>query len=212
MLPKTIGVLALQGDFEKHQQRISKLGHKSILLRAKDTLSEIDALIIPGGESSTFLKLCNSDFRYKLEELISSGLPTFATCAGLVFLAAKVTNPKQDSLGLLDLEVSRNAYGRQLQSFVSTELKWTEQGIDYLKRLGTANQLDSAEFSDLSSRPIEGVFIRAPKITLHGEKVQVLAQHKTVPVLVRENNIMAASFHPELSEDALVHRVFLAGC
>jgi 5'-phosphate synthase pdxT subunit len=177
-----IGVLALQGDFEAHRRRLEELGAEVVLVKKPEQLEGIDGLVIPGGESSTFLKLLGEAGFEKLKEFVHSK-PTFGTCAGAILLAREVENPKQAGLGALDISIRRNAYGRQLESSI-------RQGI----------------FADV---PIEMVFIRAPKIERVGESVEVLATEGADPVVVRQGKTMAATFHPELSEDSRVHRAFL---
>lgn len=177
-----IGVLALQGDFEAHRKRLEELGAEVVLVRRPGQLDEVDALIIPGGESSTFLKLLGEEGMKRLRDFVHTK-PTFGTCAGAILLATEVENPKQEGLGALDIRVRRNAYGRQLESSI---------------REGT-----------FSGVPLEMVFIRAPKIERLGAGVEVLAKEGGDPVLVRKGKVMAATFHPELSDDTRVHRAFL---
>ena len=177
-----IGVLALQGDFDAHRRRLEELGAEVVLVKKPEQLEEIDGLIIPGGESGTFLKLLGESGFEKLKEFVHTK-PTFGTCAGAILLATEVDNPKQVGLGALDIGIRRNAYGRQLESSI-------REG-----RLGEA--------------PIEMVFIRAPKIERVGPGVEVIATEGKDPVAVRQGKAMAATFHPELSEDSRVHRAFL---
>ncbi len=177
-----IGVLALQGDFDAHRLRLEDLGAEVVLVKKPEQLDGIDGLVIPGGESSTFLKLLGEAGFEKLKEFVHSK-PTFGTCAGAILLATEVENPKQLGLGALDISIRRNAYGRQLESSIR-----------------------EGKFAD---SPIEMVFIRAPKIERVGKGVEVLATQGTDPVAVRQGKTMAATFHPELSEDSRVHRVFL---
>lgn len=184
-LDVTIGVLALQGDFDAHRATLARLGVRTILVRKPEELDGIDGLIIPGGESSTFLKFLEREgFLDKLREFVSHK-PAFGTCAGAILLAKEVLNPSQASLGALDIAIERNAYGRQIDSSIMTAP--TELGGD----------------------PLEMVFIRAPRIERVGAGVQVLAQRENHPVLVRERNILAATFHPELSNDLRIHQLFL---
>jgi 5'-phosphate synthase pdxT subunit len=178
----TIGVLALQGDFDAHRRRLEELGAKVVLVRKPEQLDEIDGLVIPGGESSTFLKLLGPEGFEKLKEFVRVK-PTFGTCAGAILLANEVENPKQMGLGVLDVRIRRNAYGRQLESSI-------REG-----KLGTS--------------PIEMVFIRAPKIERVGSGVEVIATEGDDPVAVRQGKVMAATFHPELSADTRIHRTFL---
>lgn len=183
--PPTIGILALQGDFDAHRRRVEELGAKAVFVRKPEELDAVDALIIPGGESTTFLKFLEQDgFLEKLREFVRAK-PTFGTCAGAILLAKEVENPPQDTLGALDIRVRRNAYGRQIESSI-------RQGE-----------------TKLGGSPMEMVFIRAPKIEKVGKAVEVLASESNDPVLVRQGKIMAATFHPELSEDKRVHQAFL---
>ena len=177
-----IGVLALQGDFAAHRQRLEQLGAEVGLVKKPEQLSLIDGLIIPGGESGTFLKLLGEEGFAKLKEFVEAK-PTFGTCAGCILLAKEVENPPQAGLGALDIRVRRNAYGRQLESSI---------------REGVFNGV-----------PMEMVFIRAPKIVRVGEGVEILGTEGVDPVLVRKGRTMAATFHPEMSADTAVHQYFL---
>lgn len=181
----TIGVLALQGDFDAHRQTLKALGVQTVLVRKPEELEGIDGLVIPGGESSTFLKFLEREGFLSKLRAFASEKPTFGTCAGAILLAKKVTNPPQESLGVLDITVQRNAYGRQIDSSIMTAP--TKLGGD----------------------PLEMVFIRAPRIEQVGRDVEVLAEREGHPVLVRQGKIMAATFHPELSNDMRVHQMFL---
>src|SRR5919204_2011391 len=183
-LSMKIGVLALQGDFDAHRHRLEELGAEVILVRKPEQLDEVDALVIPGGESSTFLKLLGEKGFEKLKQFVRVN-PTFGTCAGAILLASEVENPPQAGLGVLDISIRRNAYGRQIDSSI---------------RFGD---------SKLGADPMEMVFIRAPQIKRVGEGVEVLAREGDDPVLVRKGKVMAATFHPELSSDTRVHRAFL---
>ncbi len=181
-----IGVLALQGDFEAHRKRLEQLGAEAVLVRKPEQLDEVDGLVIPGGESTTFLKLLGEKGLEKLKQFVRAK-PTFGTCAGAILLARKVENPPQASLGALDVSIRRNAYGRQVDSFVG------------------------AGKSRLGDEPLEMVFIRAPKFEKLGPEVEVLATEgkNEDPVLIRQGKVLAATFHPELSQDTRVHRAFL---
>jgi pyridoxal 5'-phosphate synthase pdxT subunit len=181
----TIGVLAIQGDYEAHKARLEQLGAVVTLVRKPEQLDTIDAIVIPGGESSTFLNfLVERGFLEKLREFVRTK-PAFGTCAGAILLAKEVENPPQTSLGVLDIRIRRNAYGRQIDSSI-------RQAI-----------------TKLGEKPLEMVFIRAPRITSAGKDVEVLATESGDPVLVRQGKIMAATFHPELSPDTRVHQEFL---
>ncbi|HEV8492565.1 MAG TPA: pyridoxal 5'-phosphate synthase glutaminase subunit PdxT [Candidatus Angelobacter sp.] len=180
-----IGVLAIQGDYEAHKARLEQLGAEVTLVRKPEQLDAIDGIVIPGGESSTFLNfLAERGFLKKLRDFVSTK-PTFGTCAGAILLARHVENPPQQSLEAMDIRIRRNAYGRQIDSSI--------------------RQIQTK----LGGKPLEMVFIRAPKIVGAGKGVEVLATADGDPVLVRQGKIMAATFHPELSEDTRVHQEFV---
>ena len=180
-----IGVLAIQGDYEAHKVRLQELGANVTLVRKPEQLDGLDAIVIPGGESSTFLNFLEErGFLEKLRNFVSAK-PAFGTCAGAILLAKEVENPPQKSLGLLDIRIRRNAYGRQIDSSIREAA------------------------TKLGGGPLEMVFIRAPKIISTGDSVEVLASENGDPVLVRQGKIMAATFHPELSTDTRVHQEFL---
>ena len=178
----TIGVLALQGDFDAHRRRLEELGAEVVLVKKPEQLDQIDGLVIPGGESGTFLKLLGEEGFEKLKQFVRIK-PTFGTCAGAILLATEVENPQQKGLGALNIRIRRNAYGRQIDSSI-------REGL-------------------LGVSPLEMVFIRAPKIEHVGEGVEVLATEGADPVAVRQGKAMAATFHPELSDDPRVHQAFL---
>jgi 5'-phosphate synthase pdxT subunit len=182
-----IGVLALQGDFDAHRNRLKELGAEVVLVKKPEQLDEIDGLVIPGGESGTFLKLLGEAGFEKLKKFVQVK-PTFGTCAGAILLANEVENPKQCGLGAIDIRIRRNAYGRQIDSSI-------REG-----RFIHHNQ---------SGSPLEMVFIRAPKIERVGPGVEVIATEGGDPVAVRQGRVMAATFHPELSADTRVHQSFL---
>jgi 5'-phosphate synthase pdxT subunit len=179
-----IGVLAIQGDFDAHRKRLEELGAEVVLVRKPEQLDEIDGLVIPGGESGAFLKILGAEGFAKLREFVRLK-PTFGTCAGAIMLAREVTNPAQPGLGALDIRIRRNAYGRQVDSSIRTGA------------------------TTLPGGPMEMVFIRAPRIEQAGPQVEVLARMGDDPVVVRQGNVMAATFHPELSDDPRVHGAFL---
>jgi 5'-phosphate synthase pdxT subunit len=178
-----IGVLAIQGDFDAHKKRLEALGAQVVLVRKPEQLDEIDGLIIPGGESGAFLKILGAQGFEKLKEFVRVK-PTFGTCAGAIMLAKEVTNPDQPGLGALDIRIRRNAYGRQIDSSIRT--------------------------GKLGESSLEMVFIRAPKIEHMGPGVEVIATEGNDPVAVRQGKAMAATFHPELSDDPRIHQAFLA--
>ena len=179
-----IGVLALQGDFDAHRRRLEELGADVVLVRNPEDFAGLDGLVIPGGESSTFLKLLGEQ-TFKALDLFVHSKPTFGTCAGAIMLAREVENPRQPGLNAIDIGIRRNAYGRQIDSTILEES------------------------SALGGEPLEMVFIRAPRIEQVGDKVEVLAKRGEDPVLVRQGKVMAATFHPELSDDKRVHEEFL---
>ncbi len=187
-----IGVLALQGDFERHRKALERVSPidgeraEAVEVRKVDELRDLDGLVMPGGESTTLLKLMNDwGFMPAIEKFHAEGRPIFGTCAGLILLARDVANPRQASLGLLDVGVERNAYGRQRESF------------------------EASGEADLDGRtPIEMVFIRAPRVRRVGDGVTVLARHRDEPVMGREGSILFATFHPELTDSLAVHRYF----
>ena len=185
-----IGVLALQGDFDAHRRRLEQLGAEVVLVKKPEQLDSLDGLVIPGGESGTFLKLLGAAGFEKLKQFVRTK-PTFGTCAGAILLATEVENPAQAGLGALNIRIRRNAYGRQIDSSIR-EGKFLR---DLEGRLGES--------------PLEMVFIRAPRIASVGEGVEVLATEGADPVAVRQGIAMAATFHPELSEDTRVHQAFL---
>lgn len=180
-----IGVLALQGDYAAHAEALADTGSEPIEVRKPEQLAALDGLILPGGESTTMLlALDRLEFFAQLREFCTAK-PVFGTCAGAILLARAVIRPPQRSLGVLDAVVERNAYGRQIDSSILT-----------------------AE-TTLPGGPLEMVFIRAPRITETGGGVEVLARRDGSPVLVRQGPLMAATFHPELSPDRRVHRLFV---
>ncbi len=170
-----VGVLALQGDYESHARALEQVNAQPKMVRTAAELEQVDGLIIPGGESTTFLKLLEREGLFAPLEKFARTRPTFGTCAGCILLTKRVTHQEHESLGVLDATVERNAYGRQIDS-----------------------QIVTGETS-LPGGPLEMVFIRAPRLTELGSGVEVLATRDHYPVLVRQNNILAATFHPELS-------------
>jgi pyridoxal 5'-phosphate synthase pdxT subunit len=183
--PVRIGVLAIQGDYDAHAQALREAGAEPVLVRKPEELAGIDGLIIPGGESTTFLKFLERDgFLTSLRDFVRTK-PTFGTCAGCILLAPEVTHPPQKSLGALNATVERNAYGRQIDSSIHTAA------------------------TELPGGPLEMVYIRAPRIAKTGDGVRVLATRDGFPVLVEQGHILAATFHPELSSDRRVHQRFV---
>ncbi|HXG32152.1 MAG TPA: pyridoxal 5'-phosphate synthase glutaminase subunit PdxT [Bryobacteraceae bacterium] len=191
-MTKRVGVLALQGDFDAHCRALRRVGAEAVLVRTAAELAAVDGLIIPGGESTTMLKLLRDEAL--LEPLREFGLrrPIFGTCAGAILLAREVSRPEQESLALMDIAVERNAYGRQLDSHVA-RIRPEEE---FLRRAGGGE--------------LETVFIRAPIIRRTGPAVEVLARYRGDPVLVEEGMHLAATFHPELTADDRIHRLFLS--
>jgi 5'-phosphate synthase pdxT subunit len=179
-----IALLALQGAFHAHDEVLRSLGAETREVRLPAELEGTDGLVLPGGESTTLLRLIDEyGFEEPIRRFVAEGKPVLATCMGLILLARKVTNPAQRSLALLDVAVERNAYGRQVDSFEAT--------------------------GEVFDRPFPMVFIRAPRIVEVGKDVEVVGTLHDEPVLVRQGNILAATFHPELSGEAGVHGEFL---
>ena len=181
-----VGILALQGDVIEHIKMIKRLDANPVEVRIPEDLQSADALIMPGGESTAIGKLMQ---RVGLDTAIiqraQEGMPIYGTCPGMILLAKKIENSDQPSLGLIDITVKRNAYGRQIDSF-ETELKTT-----------------------ISKEPFKVDFIRAPIITEVGKDVEILAEHEGIPVLARQNNILVSSFHPEIGSTDEIHKYFL---
>ncbi len=177
-----IGVLAVQGDFDAHRKRLEELGAEVVLVRKPEQLNELDGLVIPGGESGAFLRILGEEGMKDLRDFVRAK-PTFGTCAGAIMLAREITNPPQAGLGALDISIRRNAYGRQIDSSI-------REGV-------------------FQGAPVEMVFIRAPKIEQIGPGVEVIATEGSDPVAVRQGKVMAATFHPELSDDKRIHKAFL---
>jgi pyridoxal 5'-phosphate synthase pdxT subunit len=184
ILPR-VGVLAIQGDYAAHARALAEVGAGPFEVRKPDQLADLDGLILPGGESTTMLKFLEKHGFFEALGEYCANHPVFGTCAGTILLSREVRKPSQRSLGVLDAVVERNAYGRQIDSTILT-----------------------AE-TELPGGPLEMVFIRAPRIVSTGPEVQTLATREGTPALVRQGNIMAATFHPELSIDRRVHKLFV---
>lgn len=188
-----VGVLSLQGDFREHIRSVESLGHLAFGLNKVEQLADIDGLILPGGESTTIAKLAKSFGLFgPIKEFISSGRPVYGSCAGMILLASRIERAAegQESFGGIDMTVRRNAFGRQVDSFES-----------------------DISFSGIAGSAIKGVFIRAPWVEQVGPSVEVLASVDSPsgshPVAVKQGNLLATSFHPEITEDARVHAFFL---
>lgn len=185
MVRAKIGVLALQGDFAEHLKILEGCGYRVAVVRSKQDLESVNALIFPGGESTTILKLIDRlGLRDALTKKIADGMPAFGTCAGAIVLAQRVSDG-EEPLGLLDVTITRNAYGRQVDSFEA--------------------DLDVEGFEE----PVKGVFIRAPVIDEVGAEVETMASWGDRPVLVRANNLLASTFHPELAGEHRIHKYFV---
>ena len=184
-----VAVLALQGDFEAHRRALSEIGVESFEAKRPRDLDEGDGLILPGGESTTLWKFFEMEpWEEAIAAFAASGRPILGTCAGAIVLAREVTNPRQKGMGLIDIGIERNAYGRQVDSFIGE--------VD-APALGPAT-------------PMPAVFIRAPRIRRVAAFVEVLGTHAGEPVLVRQNAVVAATFHPELTPDRRLHRLVFA--
>ncbi len=181
---KTVGILALQGDFDAHRKAVERAGGSAIEVRTAQELAACDGLIVPGGESTTMLKLLDIERLTEPLRQFAARKPVFGTCAGAILLAHSVTHPAQPSLNLIDIDVERNAYGRQIDSRVARV--------------------------DAQGRDMEAVFIRAPKIRRVGPESKILATYNGDPVWVEQGRHMVTTFHPELTNDPRVHQVFLA--
>jgi 5'-phosphate synthase pdxT subunit len=184
---KRAGILALQGDFEAHGAALARAGAEPVYVRYAAQLGQIDGLVIPGGESTTILKLLRAEDLWEPLVAFGRAKPIFGTCAGAILLAREVAGPAQESLGLMDIGVERNAYGRQVNSRVAA----------------------IAPEGNWDGGAIAAVFIRAPIIRRVGPAVRVLARYNGDPVLVDDGRHMAATFHPELTGDGRIHRLFV---
>ena len=185
---KVVGVLALQGAYQSHKQVLNDLDVSSLEVRTPKDLAQVDALIMPGGESTTMSQLLESSDLYEpIKKLIHEGMPVFGTCAGMILLAEKIIDGRDDqiSFGAIDIEVQRNAYGRQVDSF---EADVEVEGL---------------------TPAFHAVFIRAPKILKAGKDIEVLASFGSDVILARQKNVLVASFHPELSQDGRIHEIFV---
>ncbi len=180
-----IGVLAIQGNYASHAQALTEAGASPVEVRKPEQLAGLEGLVLPGGESTTMLKFLEKHRFFEALQEFCRTMPVFGTCAGVILLAREVLNPAQRSMGVLDAVVERNAYGRQIDSVIVTAETYLPGG------------------------PLEMVFIRSPRITQIGLGVDVLATRDGFPVLVRQGRILAATFHPELSHDRRVHRLFV---
>jgi 5'-phosphate synthase pdxT subunit len=186
-----VGVLALQGDFGAHARVLARLGVPAALVRTREEIEGLDALVLPGGESTTFRRLMEgTGIADAIRRHAADGKPVFATCAGAILVSRAIHNPDGEGLGILDAEIVRNAYGRQVDSAVV--------------------MLTDLDREALGERPLEAVFIRAPRFSALGPGVSVLARRDDAPVLVRGGSVLASTFHPELGIDERVHRLFLA--
>ncbi|MBN1464427.1 pyridoxal 5'-phosphate synthase glutaminase subunit PdxT [candidate division KSB1 bacterium] len=182
-----VGILALQGDFDRHARAIQALGQRSILVRAQEHLSQCDGLIIPGGESTTLIKLLKEHAMWDALSAFAATRPIYGTCAGCILVANSIVGMDQDSLKLIDIDVQRNAYGRQVDSFIDD----------------ITIQLNG------KAEKMEGVFIRAPKIRRLGVTVTPLGWHGSDVILAEQDRVLVGTFHPELTDDRRVHDYFL---
>ncbi|GAV24085.1 glutamine amidotransferase subunit PdxT [Carboxydothermus islandicus] len=182
-----IGVIAMQGAFREHEQTLARLGVETLRIRRSEQLSQVDGVIIPGGESTTIGKLLG-DFNLMepLREKILKGLPVFGTCAGMILLAKEIENSNQPRIGTMDIKVARNAFGRQVDSFE----------IDLV-------------IPEVGQEPVRAVFIRAPYILEVKPNVQILAKVEDKIVMARQENMLVSAFHPELTDDLRIHRYFI---
>jgi len=184
----TIGILALQGDYEAHKRMIDQIGGAvTVLVRSAEELQKCDGMIIPGGESTTIGKLLDKHgIIDPLIHKVQDGMPLYGTCAGMILMAKEIEGSEQPRLGVTNISVARNAFGRQVDSFEA-----------------------KIPFSSLEGKPVEGVFIRAPYVTKTWGEVEILAKYQDKIVGIRERNMLATAFHPELTSDTRVHELFL---
>lgn len=182
---KKIGVLALQGDFEAHERALVRAGAQPVQVRTAGELQSVDGLVIPGGESTTMLKLLRETNLFEPLREFARHKPVFGTCAGAILMAAQVEHPAQDSLKLMDISIERNAYGRQVDSRIASVA------------------------ANMNGGNLEAVFIRAPVIRKVGADAKVLAEYNGDPILVEQGRHIVSTFHPELTADSRVHRLFL---
>lgn len=222
MTQPVVGVLALQGGVAEHLAILESLGVRAVRVRsASDVLGDdgaavIDALVLPGGESSTMDRLCRTFGLFDpLRQVISAGLPVLGTCAGLIMLAAQIEDPApgQQSLGVLDVTVARNAFGSQVDS-AEVALEWAGSGAasgrnDVGDRAAADALGPTADAANTPSDVVRVAFIRAPAVTRVGERMEVLARYRDAVVAVRQGNILGISFHPELTGDTTVHEELL---
>jgi 5'-phosphate synthase pdxT subunit len=211
-----VGVLAFQGDFQKHLELLSAMGRRAVAVRSPEDIANLSALIIPGGESTTIGMLME---RFGLIEPVRNrardGMPVLGTCAGAILLAREIDGSDQPRIGIMDIDVRRNAYGRQIESFeADIELGEPANRGSAAVGAGSGAGLGTGDRGASAGEPenhgsVRAVFIRAPIITRVGSGVDVLARFEDYPVVVREGNMMAATFHPELSGETAVHRLFL---
>ena len=189
-MAKRIGVLALQGDFDAHRRALNILGVKNTDIRKSEQLEDIDGLIIPGGESTTLIKLLHAfDMVDPIREFYKNGNGIFGTCAGSILLAKEIENSDQFRFGFIDITVVRNGYGRQVDSFE-----------------------DDLNVNEFGKEPVHAVFIRAPRITRCGAGVTTLAAAGGSSLIAKEKNILVTTFHPELTDDTRIHRYFVDTC
>ncbi|MCD6117193.1 pyridoxal 5'-phosphate synthase glutaminase subunit PdxT [bacterium] len=186
-MAKIIGVLGVQGDFALHHKMLKRLGVPTVIVRTSDDLQQCDGLVLPGGESTTFLKLLNSNGLFDIVKDFAGSKPVMGTCAGLIVLAKNVINDDFKTLSVLDVSVERNGYGRQIDSFIDDVL------IPVFRE----------------KNMFSGVFIRAPRIVSIGKGVEPIGFYGQEPVMVKSDNILALTFHPELTEDTRIHEYFL---
>ncbi len=189
-MQSTIGVLALQGAFARHIEHVRALGAEAIEVRLPVHLDRCDGLIIPGGESTTLTKLMRLYDFYEPIRIFAKSRPVMGTCAGLIIVATRVDDTRVEPLGLINITADRNAYGRQIDSFVT--------------------DVDAPFLGD--NTPFRTVFIRAPQISGVGPDVDILLKHDGMPIMVRQGHVVALTFHPELTDDPRIHHYFLAAC
>lgn len=190
-----VGILALQGAVQPHEEKLKALGVESLQVRYPEQLAELDGIILPGGESTTMIHLLKLNQLWNpLKEFVQNK-PTWGICAGSILLAETVTHPAQESLAAIKITVERNAYGRQNESFIDVLVPTSEW----------------EKFSP-ATKPVEGVFIRAPKIKNLTSEIKIIFEHNQEPVMVQKGKCLASTFHPELTDSNLIHEYFLSLC
>jgi 5'-phosphate synthase pdxT subunit len=211
-----VGILAIQGDFQEHAEMFRTLGVQTREVRSVKDLQNLSGLVLPGGESTVISQFLREEgLMPVIRERAGAGMPVFGTCAGAILLAKKIQGYDFFHLGLMDITVARNAYGRQAESFIGTiqlsNSKFPFESEPEGSSLRVEDKIQNSKIGN-SEEQLEGVFIRAPEILSVGAEVQVLGEYENSPVLVQQGNFLASTFHPELTSDSRVHQYFAGMC